>query len=158
MKELQVFIAAGVLGYFLQSVGFFLGMCATAKKRTKLVQLLVLSSICSVFIFFVREFGQFNFGVHTMIMLIVLNLLGVIVLKLDVMRSILGSLIVTALIIGGEVVNYSFLMLFYTKDEIATLMEDSLQKAWAGVPGNVLMILIVVIAYVLRIRKGIAKK
>jgi hypothetical protein len=154
LKELQLFIAAGLLGYFLQSVGYFLGMCATAKNRIKLPLLLILSALCTVFIFLIREIGQFNFGVHTMIMLIVLNLLGIIVLKLDVMRSILGSLIVTALVIGGEVINYSFLMFFYTKPEIDVLMQNSLSKAWAAVPGNVLLFAIVLIAYILRIRKG----
>lgn len=104
--------------------------------------------------FLLRQSGQVNFGVHTMLMLLVMNILSVLVLKLDVMPSILGSLIVTALIIGGEVINYSLLLLFNTQDVIDVKMEEAMFKAWAAVPGNIILIVVVVIIYVVRVRKG----
>ena len=154
MKEIQLFIAAGVLGYFLQAIGYILGMHAMAKKRVNLPWFLLVSAFCAVAMFLVRKFGQFNFGVHTMLMLLIMNLLCVIILKLDVMPSVLGSLIVTAIIIAGELLNYSLLLLFYTKDIIDVKMTEPLFKAWAAVPGNVLLITIVIVLYILRAVKG----
>ncbi len=153
MKNLQLFISAGLLGYFLQSSGYILGICATAKKRVRPLSFLLTSVACAIFIFIVRQFGGFTFGVHTMIILLVMNLLCVLLLKVDVKPSILGSLLVSVLVIVGEAVNFLILMPFYTKDVIVARMAEPLFKAWAGVPGNVLLIVIVIVAYGLRVLK-----
>lgn len=129
-------------------------MYAISKRRAKLPLYLLMSAFCAALMFLLRQSGQVNFGVHTMLMLLVMNILSVLVLKLDVKPSILGSLIVTALIIGGEVINYSLLLLFNTQDVIDVKMEEAMFKAWAAVPGNIILIVVVVIIYVVRVRKG----
>ncbi len=157
MKEIQLIVAAGILGYLLQAMGYILGMQAIAKKRVNLPWFLLVSTVCALMMYLVRRFGQFNFGVHTMLMLLIMNLLCVLVLKLDIMLSILGSLIVTALIIAIELLNYSALLLFYAKDVIDLRLEEPLFKAWTAVPGNILLIAVVIILYGIRIRKGMKK-
>lgn len=151
MKALQLFIAAGLFGYLLQAIGYILGMHAVARKKVSFLKFLLVSAISATVMFFVRRYGHFNFGVHTMLMLLIMNLLCVIVLKLDVMSSVLGSLIVTALIILGEVLNLGVLLLIYTKDVVDVRLAEPIFKAWAAVPGNVLLITVVFVTYFLRV-------
>ncbi len=149
-----MFIAEGLLGYLLQCSGCVFGICAVAKKRAKWLPLSITSVSFAISIYLIRTLGKFNFGVHTMLMLLIINLLCVLILKIDIKASILGSLIVTLMVLAGEVVNYSLLLVFLDQAEITRRMAEPLFKAWAAVPGNVIFSIIVVITYIKRAVKG----
>ena len=155
MKWLQLIIAEGILGYLLQCGGFIMGICAVAKKRINWMPLLLVSILFSVIVFIIRTLGRFNFGVHTMMILLMANLLCVLYLKVDVRHSILGSLLVTAIILAGELFDYGLLMIFLDQAAIDSRMADPIFKAWAAVPGNLLLCIIVTISYLRRIKRGI---
>jgi hypothetical protein len=108
-----LFVAEGLLGYLLQCGGFICGINAVAKRRIKLIPFLIASVILAVATYLVRTLGRFNFGVHTMLILFIVNLICVLFIKIDVRHSILGSLLVTLLILAGEMINYSLLMIFF---------------------------------------------
>lgn len=154
MYGLQLFIAEGLLGYLLQCSGCIFGISAVAKKRGKWLPLLITSVSFAVSIFLIRKLGKFSFGVHTMLMLLIVNLLCVLILKIDIKPSILGSLIVTIMVLAGEFVNYILLLAFLDQAEITQRMADPLFKAYAAVPGNVIFSIIVVIAYIRRAIQG----
>jgi hypothetical protein len=98
--------------------------------------------------------GKFNFGVHTMLILLIENLICILVFKIDVRYTILGSLTVTTIVLAGEMINYSLLMVFFDQAQITANMTQPLFKAWAAVPGNLILGIIVTIAYILRVIKG----
>ncbi len=154
MKELQLIIAAGLLGYFLQCGACILGIYAVAKKRIQWRPFILATLIFSIVLYFIRTLGKFNFGIHTMLTLLLVNTLCVLILRIDVRPSILGSLLVTALVLLAELFDYSMLMLFFGQAEITVRMEEPLFKAWAAVPGNILLVGVVVTGYILRVVRG----
>lgn len=150
----MVFIAEGLLGYLLQCVACIIGICSVAKKRVKWLPLLITSVVFAVIVYLVRTVGRFNFGVHTMMIILIENLICILVFKIDVRHTILGSLMVTTIVLAGEMINYSLLMIFLDQAQITANMTQPLFKAWAAVPGNLILGIIVTIAYILRVIKG----
>ena len=155
MDGLKLFIAEGLLGYFLQCGGYILGICSVARRHLKPQTFLITSIISAVATYLVRTYlGWFSFGVHTMLILLFVNLICILFLKIDVKHSVQGSLIVTALVILGEIINLVVLMPFFDEAQIKVLMTQPLFKAWAAVPGNLVLGVIVTTAYILRVIKG----
>jgi len=154
LDKLQLFLAEWLLGYFLQCGGYICGICAVAKRRLGLIPFLAASVAFTVITYLVRMLGNFNFGIHTMLILLIVNAICVIFLKIDVRHSVLGSLLVTIMVLAGELINYSLLMIFFDQAQIAAKMTEPLFKAWAGVPGNVILGTVVTIAYIMRSVKG----
>lgn len=154
MYGLQLFIAEGLLGYLLQCSGFICGISAVAKRRLRLIPFLIASIILAIATYLIRTLGRFNFGVHTMLILFIVNLICVLMVRIEVRYSILGSLLVTLLILVGETLNYGLLMIFLNPAEITLKMAEPLFKAWAAVPGNLMLGIVVAAAYILRVKKG----
>ena len=154
MDRLMVFVAEGLLGYFLQCIGCILGICSVARKRVNWLPLLITSAVFAVIVYVIRTVGRFNFGVHTMLIILIENLICTLIFKIDVRHTILGSLIITTVVLAGEMINYGLLMVFFDQAQITANMAQPLFKAWAAVPGNVLLGIIVTIAYILRVVKG----
>ena len=154
MDRLMVFVAEGLLGYFLQCIGCILGICAVARKRVNWLPLLIASAVFAVIVYVIRTVGRFNFGVHTMLILLIVNLICILFLKIDIKHSVLGSLLFTIMVLAGEIISYSVLLTFMDQAQINIQMAQPLFKAWSAVPGNLLLGIIVTIAYVLRVVKG----
>ena len=154
MDWLKLFIAEGLLGYFLQCGGYIGGICSVAGLKIRPLPFLISSIVFAVATFLVRTLGRFNFGVHTMLILLIVNLICILFLKIDVKHSVLGSLMVTIIVLAGEMINLAVLMLFLDQSQINAQMSQPLFKAWAAVPGNVLLGAIVTIAYIKRVIKG----
>lgn len=153
MSGLHLFIVEGLLGYLLQCSSFICGISAIAKIRIRPIPFLLSSTILAVATYLIRTLGRFNFGVHTMMILFIVNLVCVLLVKVEIRHSILGSLLVTLLILVGETINYSLLMAFFDQAEITRRMAEPLFKAWAAVPGNLILATIVTTAYILRVVK-----
>jgi hypothetical protein len=113
LDGLMVFIAEGLLGYLLQCVACIIGICSVAKKRVKWLPVLATSIVFAVIVYLVRTVGKFNFGVHTMLIILIENLICILIFKVDVRFTILGSLMVTIIVLAGEMINYSLLMIFF---------------------------------------------
>ena len=60
----------------------------------------------------------------------------------------------SAIVMAGELIDYLILMPFFDKAQIDALMMQPLSKAWIAVPGNILLSVVVVIAYIKRVIRG----
>ena len=154
MDWLKLFIVKDLLGYFLQCTCCLVGICSVAKKRVQWLSLLITSAMFALIVYLIKESGMFSFGVHTMLIILIENLICIVMFKIEIRHTILGSLMVTAIVLAGELIDYTLLMPFFDKVQIDELMKQPLSKAWIAVPGNILFSVIVIIAYIKRVIKG----
>ncbi len=154
MKLLHRFLLEGILGYLLQAVAYVVGMHAIAIQKIEWKSAAIVSVISAVLTFFIRNCGLFNFGVHTMLVLLLLNAGCIWLCRMSVRRSILGSIVMMVLVLASELVNMGILRIFYTTEEINALFANPIPKAAAAIPGNLLLLLLAVLMYqIQRVRR-----
>ena len=146
---LRVFLEA-VMGYLLQMISFVVGMHAIAKQKMDLKRAALVSVVCAVATFLIRSSDLFNFGVHTMLMLLVINAVSIFVCSMPVRASILGSIVMMILVLVSELINMGILNIFYSSEEINRLLADATFKAASAIPGNLVLLLISILMYKLR--------
>lgn len=112
---------------------FILANYAFFKKKIDPLPYVSCSVILGVFIYLVRLI-DINFGVHIILNLICLILLSVYVCKIDLFTAVKGSMLMTLLSFIIELINMVILQLIF-KDRLEIIMENSYQKALAGLPG-----------------------
>lgn len=149
----------GVLGYLLQAGSFVIGMHAIAKQKLDVGKAAIVCVISALITYFIRNSGLFNFGVHTMLVLLVLNACCIIICQMNIRSSILGSIVMMLLVLLSELVNVGILSLFFKPVEITAKLKDPIIKAASAVPGNLLLLLISIMLYRIRSckRKGAIK-
>ena len=147
MELLQRFLLEGILGYLLQAVAYVVGMHAIAMQKIEWKNASIVCVISAILTYLIRNCGLFNFGVHTMLVLLLLNAGCICLCKMSVRRSILGSIVMMVLVLVSELVNMGILRIFYTMEEINALFANPVPKAIAAIPGNVLLLLAAVMMY-----------
>lgn len=152
---LRVFLEM-ILGYLLQIVAFVVGMHAMAKQKLETKKTVFTCVICAVLTFVVRECGLFNFGVHTMLMLLIINIACIVFCKMSIRPCILGSIVMMIFVLLTEVINFGILSIFFSQAEISTLLADPVYKAASAIPGNIVLLLLAILLY--RIMKHRGKK
>ena len=143
-----------VMGYLLQAFSIVIGMHGISRQKMNLKYCALVSLISSAATFFIRSIGLFNFGVHTMLTLLVINAACIFLCKLNIRTSILGSILMMILVLLSELVNVAFLSVLAGADQINTLLADPLIKAASAVPGNVVLLLAALLIYRFRTCKG----
>jgi len=146
-----------VLGYILQMFAFGVGMHAVAKQKINPARLAIVVIICALLTFIVRDSDLFNFGVHTMLMLLIINAASIIVTKISIRASILGSILMMILVLLSELVNVGVLSIFVGPDMINQTLSDPLKKAASAVPGNVVLVAAAYLMYRFRVQRKAAK-
>jgi len=154
MQLILQFFLEGIMGYLFQTVAIILGMHGIAKHKLSIKNCAIASILCAVVTFFVRGSGVFNFGVHTMLTLLVLNAACIIFCKLNIRASILGSILMMILVLLSELVNVGFLAITAGADQINTLLADPMIKAASAIPGNIVLMLAALLIYRFRMRGG----
>ena len=144
---LQRFLVEGILGYLLQAVAYVVGMHAIAAQKIEWKRAAVVCAVIAILTYLIRNCGLFNFGVHTMLVLLLLNAGCICLCRMSVRRSILGSIVMMVLVLVSELVKMGILRIFYTMEEINALFADPIPKALAAIPGNVLLLLTAVLMY-----------
>lgn len=147
------FFLEGIMGYLLQTVAFIIGMHGVAKHKISFKNASIAIIICTIIIILVRNSGLFNFGVHTMLILLVINAACIIICKTNIRPSIMGSILMMILVLLGELINLGILSIFYPMDQINSLLTDPVFKAASAIPGNIVHLLVSFLLYHFRVRR-----
>jgi len=154
MQVFQIIIFEIILGYLLQSMAFIIGMHGIAKQKLNMASASIVCVICAAATFFIRGSDLFNFGVHTMLVLLVMNASCIMICKMNIRASILGSILMMILVLLSELVNLGILSAVYGLEQATPLMEDPVFKAVSAVPGNLVLLFVSLPLYRLRTRGG----
>ena len=147
------FLLEGILGYLLQAVSFLIGMHGIAKAKIDIRKSAVTCVICAVATYLVRSSGLFTFGVHTMLVLLIINAACIFFCKIPIRPCILGSILMMIFVLLSEVVNVGILYVTVGANEINNVMNNEIAKATSAIPGNILLLLVSVLIYYFRNRK-----
>lgn len=147
-----------VLGYILQMLAFGVGMHAVAKQKISQKCLWIVALICALLTYVIRNSDLFNFGVHTMLMLLIINAASIYIAKINIRSSILGSIFMMILVLLSELVNFGVLSIFFDPDTITQMLAKDLTKAASAVPGNVVLLIAACAMYYFRVKRKVANK
>ena len=148
------FLLEGVLGYLLQAVSFLIGMHGIACHKIDVKKSALVCVISAVVTFLIRSSGLFTFGVHTMLVLLIINAACIIICKISIRPCILGSILMMIFVLLSEVVNVGILYITVGANEINNVMNNELYKAASAIPGNILLLVVSLLIYYFRMRKG----
>lgn len=154
MQNLLRFFLEYVMGYLLQTMAFVIGMHGIAKQKMNLRNSVVVIVLCTIVTILVRNSELFNFGVHTMLILLVINAACIIICKMNIRLSVLSSILMMLLVLVGEMINVGILNIFYSTDQINALLTDPVSKAASAIPGNLVHLLVSVFLYRFRVAKA----
>ena len=154
MFTLLGFLLEGVLGYLLQAVSFLIGMHGIARHKISIKKSAIVCLICAVVTYLIRYSGLFTFGVHTMLVLLIINAACIIICKISIRPCILGSILMMIFVLLSEVVNVGILYTIVGADKINTVMNNEIYKAASAIPGNILLLVVSSLIYYFRICKG----
>ena len=148
------FLLEGILGYMLQAAAFLIGMHGIARHRLDVTKSLIVCVISVVLTFVIRSSELFTFGVHTMLVLLIINLACITLCKISIRPCILGSLLMMICVLLSEVVNVGILMAVVGSDQINAVLADDIYKAASAIPGNICLLLASVLIYRIRVCGG----
>jgi len=146
-----------VLGYILQMLAFGVGMHAVAKQKMDPRRLAAVVFICALLTYLIRNSDLFNFGVHTMLMLLIINASSILIAKINIRASILGSILMMILVLLSELVNVGIISIFAGADRINELLSDPITKAASAIPGNIVLVVVAMFMYYFRVHRKVAK-
>ena len=146
-----------ILGYILQMLSFGVGMHAVACQRIDKKKLTVVVLVCALLTYLIRNSDLFNFGVHTMLMLLLINAAAIMITKINIRASILGSIVMMILVLLSELVNFGVLSIFFASDTITEMLSEPLPKAASAIPGNVVLVIAAFVMYYIRVIRKVAK-
>ena len=155
MFTLLGFLLEGILGYLMQAASFLIGMHGIARYKIDVKKSSVVCVISAVATYLVRSSGLFTFGVHTMLVLLIINAACIFFCKIPIRPCILGSILMMIFVLLSEVVNMGILYVTVGASEINNFMNNEINKAMSAIPGNLLLLIGALLIYYLRTRKGI---
>lgn len=154
MHSVIHFLLEGILGYGLQSLACLIGIHGIAQHKIDIKKSLLVCIACALITFFVRSSGLFNFGVHTMLVLLIINAMCITICRISIRPCILGSIVMMILVLLSELVNVGILFLVVGGDQISTALANETFKAASAVPGNIVLLLAGLLIYRFRTRGG----
>jgi len=153
-RTLILFLLEGILGYVVQHFAIVIGMHGVAKHKIVWHRVILVSAVCATVLYMIRKLPMLQFGVHTMLICLVTNALCILVCKMDVRKSVLGSVIMMILILLSDLVNFGVASMVMDVSEISTFLKDPVNKAFSALPGNFTVLLVASLIYKLRMRKA----
>ena len=148
------FLLEGMLGYLLQAAAFLIGMHGFARHKISIKKSLLVCVISAVITYLIRSSGLFTFGVHTMLVLLIINVACITICKISIRPCILGSILMMIFVLLSEVVNVGILYITVGADQINTIMANEIYKAASAIPGNIILLLVALLIYCIRIHGG----
>ncbi|NLU25487.1 MAG: hypothetical protein GXW99_12455 [Clostridiales bacterium] len=158
MEYLLLFLTDGIMGYFLQGVGYLLGVFASVKRKITFREFVPMAALYGLVAFGIRKINVISFGFHTILIMIAIILLAVLLLKTPTFMTVVGILISSVAILVAEVINMAVLSgIFGYPAMMAILAGDGtiygeINKAVAGIPTNLILLIIMFITYKLRMK------
>lgn len=148
MRFLQVVFLEYVLGYVLQGFMYCLGIYAFSLKKVETKKYLFASGIFIV-ISYIMRLLPVSFGVHTILDLICLFILGVLFLKMPALSTIRSILAITVLLLITELISVFLMTNLLGQALFDTMMTDSLGKAIIALPSSLIFALLITLSYVI---------
>ena len=158
MEKIFVLVSEFLLGYLLQSIACVMWLTSFNKSDIKLKRFINLSLFLTV-VTIIARLLPITFGIHTIIIIIAIILIGIWGFKFDVYRSvIIGSLAFFLIMICEAIVFISMYFIFLGEELANTFIKTNLfHNKTPGIIANVVFFLLVSIIYIIKDVKKIKK-
>lgn len=159
MDYLILFLVSGIFGYLLQGCAFVIFINANCKQKIELPQFAFRSVLFALITFLIRKIPYINFGIHTILIMAAFILISVLIFKFPVFQTTLAVILTSLVTILCEGINFGLLTLILGGDRLSAILADSqtiqgaISKAVAGIPGNIILILIGVVLYIISMKR-----
>lgn len=147
MRIFEIILFQYILGYILQGFAYCLGIYAFCMKKVEVPKYIIASGMFIVISFLTRLLPV-SFGVHTILDLICLFLLGLLFLKMPALSSIRSILAITILLIVTELLSLFFMTNIIGPEQVNAMMNDSLGKAIIALPSSIIFAVLIVMSYI----------
>ncbi len=147
------FVVKGIPEGFLFAWAMFV-FTRTEMDKKKYILISLASSITTYAI----RLLPINYGVNTMLSLLVLIILFISICKVDITRVILSALGVTIILFISEEMNILLLRSIYGTEKTITLLTSTMGKTIYGIPSTFFFALIILIARFVIRKKEQAKE
>ena len=155
---LVMFLLEGVLGYLVQHFSFVIGMHGIARKRIVWPRVIIVSVLCASILSLLRQIEMIQFGVHTLLNVLITNVGCVLICRMDIRKSVLGSLIMLIVTLLSDLVNFGVLLMMMDQSQISIYLQNEQNKAVSALPGNLVILAVALTLYYVRIRKREAEE
>jgi hypothetical protein len=129
---------------------FILAGYSFSKTKINVIRYIISSILYAVAIYFIR-FLPINYGIHTILGIICMNILICYVNKIDIILAIKSSIVATIVLFLLEGLNMLILN-FLFKEQLEMIMYNSKLKTLFGLP-SLIFYAVVVINYYIYLRK-----
>lgn len=120
---------------------FILVGYAFSKTKINVIRYIISSILYAVAVYFIRLL-PINYGIHTILGIICMNILICYVNRIDIILAIKSSIIATIVLFFLEGLNMLTLS-FLFKDQLETIMYDSKLKTICGLPSIVCFAIVI---------------
>lgn len=148
MEIIRIIVFEFLLGYGLQSFAIIFGIYVFNKQKI-IFKNYILASVLATFLSYLVRLLPISFGVHTILDIIFLFLIGIIVLKMPAYPTIRSVLLVIVLLIICEMLNYVIMINLLGKEKFNSIMLNPLEKVILGFLASILLILLISLAYLI---------
>ena len=155
---LVMFLLEGVLGYLVQHFAFVIGMHGIARTRIVWPRVIIVSVLCASILSLLRQIEMIQFGVHTLLNVLITNVGCVLICRMDIRKSVLGSLIMLIVTLLSDLVNFGVLLMMMDQSQISIYLQNEQNKAVSALPGNLVILAVALTLYYVRIRKREAEE
>lgn len=159
MEYLKLFLVNGVLGYFLQAMGYVIAISAFNKKQIQLKYFLLCSLAFCIVTVIVRNMGSISFGFHTILIMIAFSVISITIFKTSVYPTVLAVLLAAVAVTLSEGINYLLLRLIFDQNTVTLLLtgdgttSGEVKRALAGIPTNIILLGIMLTIYHFRMKR-----
>ena len=146
MKIFGTIIFEYILGYILQGFAYILGIYSFSMKKMNIKKYLM---ACVIFILvsYTTRLLPINLGIHTILDLICIFVIGTQFLRMPILSTIRSLLIVTILLLFAELFSVFVINGIYGREQIILMMSDSLLKSIIALPSSILFALSMFLSY-----------
>lgn len=131
---------------------FILSIYAFSNIKIDKNKYITSSTVCALAVFLVRML-PISYGIHTILGMGIAMMLGVIINKIDVIKSIKGILISVMIQFICEGINV-FIIQNVLKADVNEIFSNSVSKVLYGIPSLVILFIIVAGYYIFKLKKG----
>lgn len=115
----------------------------------------IASVLCAIAMFLVRLL-PISYGVHTILAMGIIMVIGIMINYIDIIKSIKGILICTIFQCIFEGINV-FIIQNVIRGDMNLIFSDPVQKTLYGIPSVVMLGILIITCYIVKNKKGVLK-
>lgn len=154
MRILETVLFEYIFGYILQGFAFILGIYAFNRKKIEAKKFMI-ASIIFIVISYITRLLPINFGIHTILDLICIFLLGILFLKMSALVTIRSLLIITVILLITEMLNVFIMTNILGQEKFNSFMNDNIMKYIVGLPAAIIFAVLILISYMILVKKSL---